>query len=104
MVCVDLVVFLKERRPPRSTRTDTRWPYTTLLRAAHGPGPHGARRVPAAPPAAPACRTASSMPCRRCPLPPPAPWRAAALPTAGEGEWQGGDASGDPAIERKRVG
>src|SRR3546814_14779431 len=35
--------FLMRRRPPRSTRTDTRFPYTTLFRsqgiagAAHGP-------------------------------------------------------------------
>src|SRR3546814_9259565 len=30
------------RRPPRSTRTDTLFPYTTLFRSCHGPlpGPH----------------------------------------------------------------
>src|SRR3546814_14583615 len=28
-----LVVFLMSRRPPRSTRTDTRFPYTTLGRS-----------------------------------------------------------------------
>src|SRR3546814_1779435 len=27
------------RRPPRSTRTDTLFPYTTLFRSAHGVGP-----------------------------------------------------------------
>src|SRR3546814_1356684 len=27
------------RRPPRSTRTDTLFPYTTLFRSAHRPGP-----------------------------------------------------------------
>src|SRR3546814_5264999 len=36
------------RRPPRSTRTDTLFPYTTLFRSAHarGPGPHKVRRNP----------------------------------------------------------
>src|SRR3546814_17578139 len=28
--------FLRIRRPPRSTRTDTRFPYTTLFRSVHG--------------------------------------------------------------------
>src|SRR3546814_697240 len=28
------------RRPPRSTRTDTRFPYTTLFRSDVGPGGH----------------------------------------------------------------
>src|SRR3546814_11891975 len=30
-------VFLMIRRPPRSTRTDTLFPYTTLFRSAHRP-------------------------------------------------------------------
>src|SRR3546814_19638654 len=30
--------FLMIRRPPRSTRTDTLFPYTTLFRSACGPG------------------------------------------------------------------
>src|SRR3546814_14205920 len=38
-----LVFFLMIRRPPRSTRTDTLFPYTTLFRSAFGnaldPGP-----------------------------------------------------------------
>src|SRR3546814_1337602 len=29
------------RRPPRSTRTDTRFPYTTLFRSVDGPGRRG---------------------------------------------------------------
>src|SRR3546814_15462391 len=29
-----IVFFLRLRRPPRSTRTDTRFPYTTLFRSA----------------------------------------------------------------------
>src|SRR3546814_6470498 len=33
VVCVSF--FLKIRRPPRSTRTDTLFPYTTLVRSAH---------------------------------------------------------------------
>src|SRR3546814_5597234 len=32
-----LVFFLMIRRPPRSTRTDTLFPYTTLFRSRHGP-------------------------------------------------------------------
>src|SRR3546814_4558658 len=36
------VVFLMIRRPPRSTRTDTLFPYTTLFRSL--PGRHGDRR------------------------------------------------------------
>src|SRR3546814_12134083 len=31
-----LFFFLMIRRPPRSTRTDTLFPYTTLFRSAHG--------------------------------------------------------------------
>src|SRR3546814_12485762 len=31
------VFFLMIRRPPRSTRTDTRFPYTTLFRSAAAP-------------------------------------------------------------------
>src|SRR3546814_5395865 len=41
--------FLMKRRPPRSTRTDTLLPYTTLFRSAsprrpHHPADHGALR------------------------------------------------------------
>src|SRR3546814_13554540 len=32
-VCVLILVFLMIRRPPRSTRTDTLFPYTTLFRS-----------------------------------------------------------------------
>src|SRR3546814_11910881 len=36
------------RRPPRSTRTDTLFPYTTLFRSVSGcePGPHSASATP----------------------------------------------------------
>src|SRR3546814_15128075 len=34
-----LVFFLRRRRPPRSTRTDTLFPYTTLFRSAETGGP-----------------------------------------------------------------
>src|SRR3546814_16338969 len=34
--CGDLYFFLMIRRPPRSTRTDTLFPYTTLFRSATG--------------------------------------------------------------------
>src|SRR3546814_14239794 len=33
LVLSDLVFFLRLRRPPRSTRTDTLFPYTTLFRS-----------------------------------------------------------------------
>src|SRR3546814_7566509 len=43
----DLIFFLMIRRPPRSTRTDTLFPYTTLFRSlAQGRLQVGARRVP----------------------------------------------------------
>src|SRR3546814_11188960 len=32
------IFFLMIRRPPRSTRTDTLFPYTTLFRSVHGVG------------------------------------------------------------------
>src|SRR3546814_3382976 len=34
VVCLFYVFFLMIRRPPRSTRTDTLFPYTTLFRSA----------------------------------------------------------------------
>src|SRR3546814_9152103 len=34
-----MIFFLMRRRPPRSTRTDTLFPYTTLFRANHDSGP-----------------------------------------------------------------
>src|SRR3546814_13419840 len=33
---VDVILFLMIRRPPRSTRTDTLFPYTTLFRSVCG--------------------------------------------------------------------
>src|SRR6056297_3995438 len=42
---VDAFFFLMIRRPPRSTRTDTLFPYTTLFRSARtGSPPEPARR------------------------------------------------------------
>src|SRR3546814_11156661 len=35
LIIVSLVFCLMIRRPPRSTRTDTLFPYTTLFRSAH---------------------------------------------------------------------
>src|SRR3546814_13189936 len=32
-ICVSVFFFLRIRRPPRSTRTDTLFPYTTLFRS-----------------------------------------------------------------------
>src|SRR3546814_14356959 len=34
-LCTSLLFFLMIRRPPRSTRTDTLFPYTTLFRSAY---------------------------------------------------------------------
>src|SRR3546814_17183287 len=39
--CLALFFFLMIRRPPRSTRTDTLFPYTTLFRSALAVGNHG---------------------------------------------------------------
>src|SRR3546814_11829023 len=44
MLLVYLVFFLMIRRPPRSTRTDTLFPYTTLFRSRRGAGRHPRRR------------------------------------------------------------
>src|SRR3546814_13753733 len=51
-----LFFFLMIRRPPRSTRTDTLFPYTTLFRSLQPvePGPHIGR--PAAPAGRPRAR------------------------------------------------
>src|SRR3546814_12939635 len=48
--CVDFFFFLMIRRPPRSTRTDTLFPYTTLFRsldarALHERGDHAVHRL-----------------------------------------------------------
>src|SRR3546814_1025927 len=52
--CV-FVFFLMIRRPPRSTRTDTLFPYTTLFRS---PAPCGGRAPPCVrPPTAVSCRS-----------------------------------------------
>src|SRR3546814_13720866 len=40
-----LFFFLMIRRPPRSTRTDTLFPYTTLFRSRLGPDPGRGDRV-----------------------------------------------------------
>src|SRR3546814_2049429 len=42
-VLVVLVFFLMIRRPPRSTRTDTLFPYTTLFRSEKNPAPERRR-------------------------------------------------------------
>src|SRR3546814_11700660 len=46
------ILFLMLRRPPRSTRTDTLFPYTTLFRSPEKPAPQLSRnpsRLPGAP-------------------------------------------------------
>src|SRR3546814_8240792 len=44
MHCFFILFFLMIRRPPRSTRTDTLFPYTTLFRSRHSTGDGMARR------------------------------------------------------------
>src|SRR3546814_3848866 len=51
-MCCDLsmcVFFLMIRRPPRSTRTDTLFPYTTLFRSADARGRHPRGGLPRRP-------------------------------------------------------
>src|SRR3546814_12375542 len=43
ILCVFFVFFLMIRRPPRSTRTDTLFPYTTLFRSLKIDAPHRAK-------------------------------------------------------------
>src|SRR3546814_4905077 len=54
-----LFVFLMIRRPPRSTRTDTLFPYTTLFRSAPRRRPHPHRH--GLPPPGPAPRPARRL-------------------------------------------
>src|SRR3546814_12332369 len=43
-----LLFFLRIRRPPRSTRTDTLFPYTTLFRSCQGRAPAPGQPAPCA--------------------------------------------------------
>src|SRR3546814_16952811 len=45
--CITLIFFLMIRRPPRSTRTDTLFPYTTLFRSIEVSEPMGYVTLPA---------------------------------------------------------
>src|SRR3546814_5603715 len=60
------IFFLMKRRPPRSTRTDTLFPYTTLFRSANTPAvtpPSTSARSttrPRHPPAAPPAKTTAA--------------------------------------------
>src|SRR3546814_12745812 len=50
LLSVIIFCFLRIRRPPRSTRTDTLFPYTTLFRSSSGPKKQkGVDGLPAAP-------------------------------------------------------
>src|SRR3546814_3586462 len=57
------------RRPPRSTRTDTRFPYTTLFRASYGP-PACPNRSPAVFTATANASPGNAAPIRRKPVNP----------------------------------
>src|SRR3546814_16321768 len=52
------------RRPPRATRTDTRFPYTTLFRSPARPRPSLPMRIAARPRPRPAWPCRSPAPCR----------------------------------------
>src|SRR3546814_17993507 len=95
MSCSVLVVFfLMIRRPPRSTRTDTLFPYTTLFRSRAGAG-GGAARPPAA-----QAQAADAGRGGRIPLDPAAARHAHAHP-AGGGVRGFGHAPADRAGDRK---
>src|SRR3546814_3533569 len=78
MLCVSSFFFLMIRRPPRSTRTDTLFPYTTLFRSLHRHGGSGQHRhllvrgfLPHRPAPQPAraagrLRRRCAAPCRLC--------------------------------------
>src|SRR3546814_7172858 len=53
----NLIFFLMIRRPPRSTRTDTLFPYTTLFRSTcrYAAAPRDRNRSRKSPPRPPAC-------------------------------------------------
>src|SRR3546814_14164822 len=55
-VCLCIFLILMIRRPPRSTRTDTLFPYTTLVRSPWSPLPDLPRRR-----FAPICRIAEAL-------------------------------------------
>src|SRR3546814_13886035 len=61
--CMFGVFFLMIRRPPRSTRTDTLFPYTTLFRSSHAPAHAFALREASR--AAPASDQAAARPTAR---------------------------------------
>src|SRR3546814_5232824 len=69
-----LFFFLMIRRPPRSTRTDTLFPYTTLFRSRrrHAAGDHGPQT------------------------------QKAADAAGGHGQWYQGGGEGNPRRERER--
>src|SRR3546814_4262654 len=57
-----VVLFLMRRRPPRSTRTDTLFPYTTLFRS-YGPAPRRAACARSTTRRRPGCRWGSPIMC-----------------------------------------
>src|SRR3546814_18817568 len=94
------------RRPPRSTRTDTLFPYTPLFRSADDPGPgyRGGGTDPASGGDAAHARPAADdrgavLPRLRLLRKPPAPARGGAL--EGRLLFQGDDAS--VAVDRRRL-
>src|SRR3546814_10244297 len=55
LLCIVFFFFLMIRRPPRSTRTDTLFPYTTLFRSPRPRRPRRANSARPSPAASPSC-------------------------------------------------
>src|SRR3546814_12473919 len=70
VVFVTLMFFLIIRRPPRSTRTDTLFPYTTLFRSRRRAVRGQRRPQPCRDPAAAECRRRAAGETRRLPAEP----------------------------------
>src|SRR3546814_14152193 len=89
---IDSIFFIMIRRPPRSTRTDTLFPYTTLFRAGSRAPPPARCRHPAAPAAS------CSTPCLI--LQPPLPGALQTLSSARRtaGRTRSGPGLGLPAL------
>src|SRR3546814_19698186 len=96
IVCALSFFFLMIRRPPRSTRTDTLFPYTTLFRShrrgagsqpSRGPGRGGRAQAPGGPQPLSAPARAARVPSEAPALQPPGladpAWRPAAVPDGG---------------------
>src|SRR3546814_16865473 len=83
------------RRPPRSTRTDTLFPYATRFRASDRRSPRNRRNRPEY------CRAAASSPVRSCACPPGAPAREHVAQLAGPEPRLAIELADDPPGQRR---